>query len=165
MAIALKLREYLDDRAISYEVLAHRRTTTSSSTAEASHISSDSLAKAVLLKGNGSYLLAVVPASCVVQIDKVSGLLDCSVGLATETDIQAVFADCEPGAVPPLGSAYGLETVIDERLERPADIYLEAGDHKSLIHLTQQQFNGLTWDAFRGQIAKPCHPASGNAQA
>lgn len=154
MAIALTLREYLDGRAIGYDVLTHRRTTNSTRTAHASHVAGDSLAKAVVLKGDEGYLLAVVPASCTVRIDDVCDLLERPVSLATEDDIRTLFADCEFGAVPALGSAYGLETIIDERLERPGDIYFEAGDHQTLIHLTQQQFTGLTWNAYRGQISK-----------
>jgi Ala-tRNA(Pro) deacylase len=154
MAIAMTLRQYLDGRAVSYDVLAHRPTATSARTAEASHVSGDCLAKAVLLKGESGYLLAVVPASCQVEIDAVAALLDRRVELATEGDIQLLFADCDRGAIPPLGSAYGVETVIDERLERPDQIYFEGGDHESLVHLTQQQFNGLTWDAYHGQIAR-----------
>jgi Ala-tRNA(Pro) deacylase len=154
MAIAMTLRDYLDERAISYDLLAHRHTSSSAHTAEASHIPGDCLAKGVLLKGDSGYVLAVVPATCRVRLNEVASILDRNFGLADESEIGQLFADCELGALPPLGSAYGLTTVIDERLERPGDIYLEAGDHLNLVHLSQRQFGDLTWDAWHGRIGE-----------
>jgi Ala-tRNA(Pro) deacylase len=50
--------------------------------------------------------------------------------------------DCETGAVLPLGAGYALECiVVDENLEGERDAYLEGGDHRTLIHLTGQQFH------------------------
>lgn len=154
MAIALTLREYLDDRCVAYDVLTHRRTSTSARTAAASHIPIDQLAKAVLLKGDAGYLLAVVPASCRVQLDEVASLLDRTYGLASESEAEKLFGDCETGALPPIGTAYGITTVIDDGLGQPEDIYLEAGDHRSLVHLTRRQFEELTWDAYYGHISE-----------
>jgi Ala-tRNA(Pro) deacylase len=73
--------------------------------------------------------------------------------MATEGEIEALFADCETGAVPPVGSAYGLKTVIDESLDGLSDVYIEGGDHESLIHMTKQQFGSLMEEAARGRIA------------
>ena len=154
MAIAVTLREYLDTRAINYDVLKHQPTHTASHTAETSHVPGDRLAKAVVLKGAAGFLVAVVPASYYVRLDEVSELLERTLDFATEDEFQPLFADCERGAIPALASAYGLETVIDERMDQPQDIYLEAGDHQSLIHLSQQEFRELTWDAFHGRFAK-----------
>ena len=51
-------------------------------------------------------------------------------------------SDCETGAVLPLGAGYALECiVVDENLEGERDAYLEGGDHRTLIHLTGQQFH------------------------
>ena len=33
--------------------------------------------------------------------------------------------DCEPGAVPPLGAAYGLDVVVDDSLTDHSDVYFE----------------------------------------
>jgi Ala-tRNA(Pro) deacylase len=152
MAIAQTLQRYLDGR-VTYDIVSHEPTATSARTAEASHISGTSLAKGVLLKGNGSYLLAVIPASRRVQLDEVAKLVNQPVSMATEDEIGALFADCDRGAVPSIGSAYGVQTVIDESLGDAPEIYVEGGDHRSLIHLTQQQFGTLMGDARHGRIA------------
>jgi Ala-tRNA(Pro) deacylase len=153
MAIAITIKEFLDGRGVEYDVLRHAPTPTASRAAQASHVPGDSLAKAVVLRRGGDFMLAVVPASCRVNLDRVEELMDERVALATEDEIEGLFRDCDRGAVPPLGSAYGLECIIDELLEKTRDIYFEAGDHASLVHLTQAQFNDLTWDAYHGRIA------------
>ncbi len=152
MTISLTLQRYLDGKSISYDVLTHQRTSTSARSAEAGHIPGASLAKGVLLRGDRDYLLAVVPASSRVQLDEVGKLLNQTVSMATEDEIEALFADCDTGAIPPVGTAYGLKTVIDDSLDGSPDIYIEGGDHESLIHLTQQQFGSLMEEAVHGRI-------------
>lgn len=156
MAIAISLREYLDDRAINYDVLTHRHTTSAAHTAEASRIPGDCLAKGVLLRSEAGYLVAVVPSTCRVRLSEVASLFDRNFELASEDEMAVLFKDCELGALPPLGSAYGVSMVVDDRLETPEDIYLEAGDHVSLVHLTRRQFDDLTWDAWHWHIGEHC---------
>lgn len=42
--------------------------------------------------------------------------------LVAEDEFSRLFADCEPGAIPPLGSAYGIETCMDEALTKLANV-------------------------------------------
>ncbi|HDL85873.1 MAG TPA: YbaK/EbsC family protein, partial [Candidatus Acetothermia bacterium] len=65
------------------------------------------------------------------------------VALATEEEISALFPDCDTGAIPPVGAAYGLKTVVDESLEGHEDVYFEGGDHRSLVHLSGAEFHQL----------------------
>lgn len=143
MGIALTLKQYLDDSGIEYDVTTHKKTSTSSSTAEACHISGDSLAKGVVVKRDKGYLLVVVPASRQVELEKLGRWLRQQVELATEDEISELFCDCEKGAIPPVGAPYGLRAVVDETLEGRNDIYFEGGDHRTLVHLTGDQFQCL----------------------
>jgi Ala-tRNA(Pro) deacylase len=144
MGIALTLKQYLDDQHISYEVMTHARTSSSSSTAEAGHVSGHDFAKAVVLKRDGGYIMVVVPATRHVALSEVSHRLNEPVGLATEEEIDRLFPDCETGAIPPIASAYGLTAMVDECLESRTDIYCEAGDHQSLLHMSGDEFRRLT---------------------
>ncbi|MGA7451580.1 MAG: YbaK/EbsC family protein [Rhodoplanes sp.] len=58
-----------------------------------------------------------------------------------------MFPDCAHGAVPPIGECYGLDTVIDDAIDEQDEVYLEAGDHTTLVHITHAQFAKLTADA------------------
>lgn len=143
MAIAITIQEFLDDRCLPYDLLTHDRTLTSSATAHASAISEDNMAKGVLIRRKDGYLLAIVPASSHIELDKLGAWLNQPIGLATEEEVAAVFSDCEPGAVPPVAAAYGLNAVMDDSLEGFQDVYFEGGDHRTLIHLSGSTFHRL----------------------
>lgn len=154
MTISRTLQDYLEDQNIEYDVLTHQPTSTSSRTAEVSHVSGGCLAKGVVLSREGGFTLAVVPASSHVQLDAIHRFLEGPVSIASEDEIGELFPDCEVGAIPPLGAPYGLDVIVDDSLEQRSDVYLEAGDHKSLIHLTGSQFQNLHAYVPHGRIAE-----------
>ena len=152
MATALTLAQYLDRNGIVYDALPHAPTMSSLRTAKASHIPASELAKAVVLKKNGGYLLAVLPASQHLEWEALGNRFNQNVTLATEDEIAWLFPDCAPGAVPPFGDAYGIETVVDDSIAEQADIYLEGGDHATLIHLAGPAFCKLMAHAQHGRF-------------
>ena len=143
MGIAITLQQYLSDHGVSYDSLVHERTGTSIRSAQASQVPGDRLAKAVVLRRRDGYILAVLPASRQVRLDEIGGWLKQPVGLATEDEFAPLFPDCEPGAVPPVAAAYGLRSLVDESLEAQPDVYFEAGDHRTLIHVSSAEFHKL----------------------
>lgn len=152
MTIAATLQRYLADRNIEYDVVTHRPTASSSQTAQASHVPGDFLAKAVVVKDDNGFMVAVLPASHHIQLRALSHLLDRPVGLASEQEASALFTDCELGAFPAIGSAYGLDVIVEDSLAEPSDIYVEGGDHASLVHLTAAQFRRLMENARYGKF-------------
>ena len=143
MAIAITLQQYLSAQGLAYDCLEHKRTGCSTRSAEASHVPPDSIAKAVVLKRKDGYILAIVPASRQVKLDDVGAWLRQPVGLAAEDEIVSLFPDCDPGAVPPVAAAYGLRSLVDESLEAQKDIYFEGGDHRTLVHVSGEEFHKL----------------------
>jgi Ala-tRNA(Pro) deacylase len=122
-------------------------------TAEASHVPGDCLAKAVVVKQGGGYLLAVLPASRQLRLDDLEGLLHRELELATEEEIGGLFGDCARGAVPPIGAAYGVSTVIDDSVAGQPEIYFEGGDHATLVHMSARELARLTEGAPHGQFS------------
>ncbi len=158
MAIAISLKDYLDEHGIEYNLVRHDPTKCSSRTAQASHVSGHDLAKGVVVKGKKSYLIAIVPASKRLRMRKMERWLKQPVCLAAEDEIQKLFSDCENGAVPPIGAAYGLKSVMDEELRGHDDIYFEAGDHTTLIHVSGSQFDNLMQKIPRENIGRSMEP-------
>jgi Ala-tRNA(Pro) deacylase len=143
MTIATTVQTLLNDRQIPYEVIAHPRTESSAETAAAAHVPDDHIAKGVVLKDGQGYLLVVIPASRWVELGRVREELNRSVEVAPETEAEQLFPDCQPGAVPPLGFAYGLTTLLDEALTTLAKVFFEAGDHEHLVAVTGEHFQTL----------------------
>ena len=153
MAIAISLGQFLDAHHVPYDVLLHERTMTARSTARVCEIEAGQLAKAVLMRDRQGYVMAVLPASCRLDKAQLWRLLHRPMEFAEEAELQILFRDCDLGAIPALGPAYGIETIVDERLDRAAEVWLEAGDHESLVHLSGERFRELTAGARRGSFA------------
>lgn len=143
MGIAMTLKDYLSRNGVEYQVLVHPRTGSSPETARVAHVPGDRLAKTVVLEDENGYLVAVVPSTYRVRLGELSRQLQRHLRLASEQEFASLFKDCDLGAIPPIGQAYGLSTVIEEDLVRKPDIYFEAGDHEELIHVTGEQFMRL----------------------
>jgi Ala-tRNA(Pro) deacylase len=153
MGIALTLQEYLDDNHVPYDVMLHKRTHCAFDTARATHVPGERLAKAVVLTREGGFVVAVVPATARVRVDVIERMLQCRVYLASEEEISELFPDCDLGAVPPFPEAYAVEAFVDESFDKQPDIYLEGGDHRSLVHMTGDAFRSIMKDVKRARIA------------
>jgi Ala-tRNA(Pro) deacylase len=154
MAVAITLQEYLNRWGVDYEVVRHPHTDSSLKTAEAAHVPGDKLAKCVVTEDYQGYLMVVLPASHQVEFDLLDEKLDRRLELATEQELADIFTDCEIGAIPPLGEAYGIDVALDESLKDCEDIYFEAGDHAELIHLQGNDFRDLMAGAETGQFSR-----------
>ena len=143
MAVAETVQRYLVQHSIDYDLMPHPHTGSSHETAEAAHVRDDHIAKAVVVKDADGYAMVVVPASNWVEMKHLRTELNRDFHLATEEELASLFGDCETGAVPPLGPAYGIETFLDESLYSLANVYFEAGDHEELIHTRGEDFQAL----------------------
>jgi Ala-tRNA(Pro) deacylase len=155
MTISPRLQEYLTSEGVPFDLVAHSRTATSSQTAHAAHVSGGALAKCVVVHHELGYVLAVVPSTHRVELGALQGLLNTRLGLATEEQIAELFGDCDIGAVPPVGAAYGMPAVVDESIGRAPDVYFEGGDHKTLVHVTGDAFRALMKGAPQARISRP----------
>ena len=143
MAVAETVQHYLEQHSVEYDLLLHPHTGSSHGTAEAAHLREDHIAKAVIVKDNAGYAMVVVPASNWVDIEHLRKEFNRDFHLATEDVLATLFNDCEAGAIPPLGPAYGIETFLDQALTSLANVYFEAGDHEQLVHTTGDDFRTL----------------------
>lgn len=150
MTIAATVERYLVENKMQYDLVLHPHTGSSHETAEAAHVAEDHIAKAVVIGDGTGFLIVVVPAANWLNLEAVRKELGRNLRLATEDEVVGLFSDCDPGAVPPLGPAYGIDTLLDETLASLADVYIEAGDHEQLIHLRGEQFQTLLRGARRG---------------
>jgi Ala-tRNA(Pro) deacylase len=152
MTVSPTLQKYLD-QGVSYDLIAHAPTTSSTRTAEACHISGEALAKGVVLRRDGGYMMAVLPASRHLHLSALKNQLGHKVDLASEDEIERLFEDCERGAIPALGQCYGLDVIVDDSIDPRRDIYLEGGDHATLIRMDGEEFARLTAKAWRGHFS------------
>ena len=154
MAIARTLINYLEDRGIDYQLIEHAHTPTAVATAHAAHLPVHQIAKAVVLRDDAGYVISVLPATHQLELDWVNEELDRKLEMACEDEFKKLFSDCETGAVPALGEAYGLKVIWDDELAYTSDVYIEAGDHTHLIWLERRDFRKLMKDLPHTIISK-----------
>ncbi|MBW8831909.1 MAG: YbaK/EbsC family protein [Burkholderiales bacterium] len=144
MSIPSHLSSYLDQRGARYEVRLHEHSRSSAETARTAHIPPSQLAKSVILEDDSGCVMAVIPSDKNVVVNEFAHMLGRHhLKLADEARIAALFDDCHRGAIPPIGMAWGIQTVVDDDLEANEVVFMEAGDHERLLQMSREQFHEL----------------------
>lgn len=143
MSMSETLKAYLSQHDIDYDLVPHPKSYSSKEAARQAHVPDDHVAKAVVVKDGQGYAMVVIPGSYWLKLQALKDESGRDFELAGESDVDRLFSDCQPGAIPPVGPAYGLDAFLDERLTTLANVYFEAGDHENLVHLQGDVFNRL----------------------
>ena len=159
-----RLEELLGVRGIRYELVPHLEAFTAQEEAANAHVSGWSWAKTIVVKDPVGLALAVLPACCTADLDRLKGLIGRGeIRLASVEEILAGFPGCALGATPPFGRLFGIPTVVDESLVEQRDIVLPSGDHRTAIRMRATDYVTLA-EARSGHFAVheseefPVHP-------
>ena len=139
-----RLKEFLDTNNVKYITVSHSRAFTAQETATSAHIVRKELAKTVMVKIDGKMAMAVLPASCNVDLELLKNVTNSStIELADEKEFQDLFPDCEVGAMPPFGNLYQMEVFAAESLSEDEEFAFNAGTHRELIKMSYKDFERL----------------------
>jgi Ala-tRNA(Pro) deacylase len=144
MPILTKLKEFLDANRVPYQVRSHQTAFTAQEVAAAEHVPGREMAKVVMLRERGEYVMAVLPAPYQVDLDrlrKATGRK--ALHLATEAEFAGLFPTCAPGAMPPFGNLYAIPVWVDVTLTRDEEIVFNAGNHEQTVHMKYADFARL----------------------
>lgn len=155
MAISKTLQNYLKQHDVKYKLLSHPHSESSIESAQKAHVPGDALAKGVLVREDGAYLLVVIPSDYHVDLELLHKLVGKPVNLAEEAELNDLLPDCELGAIPAIGHIYGIKTLWDPNtsLGKEEQVYFEAGDHQHLVRVNGKQFHELMAAADRGEFS------------
>ena len=161
MSIAPKLEAFLHQNQVDFEVVSHPYSDGALNTAHVACVPVKNMAKAVVLKDDDGYLMAIVPSMNKLMLRWLNTRLSRRLQLVTEPTLEELFPDCEIGAVPAMGIAYGMKTCWDDELNAVHDLYFQGGNHRELVHLHREQFKKL----LQGQphAAISCDPDEADA--
>ncbi|MFH1778798.1 MAG: YbaK/EbsC family protein [Candidatus Omnitrophota bacterium] len=144
MAIAEKLKKYLDENKVKYQALKHPVAYTAQEIAAAQHVPGKQVVKSVLVKADDKYVLAVLPAIHLIDTNKLKSVIKCkTLKIATEDEIAKLIPDYEVGAMPPFGTLYGLDVYADEMLKEDVEIVFNAGTHTDTVKIKYADFEKL----------------------
>lgn len=145
MAIPQRISDYLNSQKVAHEFLSHAQAFTGQEVAHTLHVSGKRLAKAVVLEADGRLAMAVIPASNRVNLQDLKATLEVrNLRLLSESEIAALFPDCEVGAIPPFGNLYGMDVWVDGSLTQSEELVLCAGTHIDCVRLKYADYATLT---------------------
>ena len=142
----MNVQEFLNGRKVKYKAIAHRDIYDAQRLAQELHTPGREVAKTVLLRADHAYayVVAVLPATKTIDFKKVSAALGGSeIELATELEIKEHCPDCEIGTLPPFGSQYGMQTLVEESLAKDEEIVFEGNSHHEAIRMRYDDFHQI----------------------
>jgi Ala-tRNA(Pro) deacylase len=158
-----RLEEMLRAHEAVYERPQHCGAVTAQELAAATGVSGWSVAKVVVIKERDGYVMAALPASCVLDLDRIKGFIGHGdVRLATVEEIERVTEGLPAGAIPPFGGLYGLRTFVDLILANQPEITMPAGDLASSLRMRGSEYLRLA-QARLGDFAAPEATAAASA--
>ena len=136
--------EYLQSCHIPFRAFLHQPEPSATRRARSVHVPGRRVAKAVLVKAGGGYVLAVLPATHRIDFARLAIVLKVpEARLAGEDEVGRVFSDCERGALPPFGSLYQVPTLVDESLAEDEQIVFESQSHEEAIRMAYRDYEAL----------------------
>ena len=141
--ISPRLASLLDDGRVPYRSLAHSADMTSQATAQHTHTPGREFAKTVVVRVDGRFAMAVLPAHRRVDLEKLRKWLNArEARLATEEEMARLFPDCEVGAEPPFGNLYQLPVYVSPLLSQER-ITFHGGSHEEAVQMNYSDFAAL----------------------
>ena len=142
----MRLDEFLIDHQVPFKRLHHAPAYTANHVAQLLQVPGREMAKTVLVRTSEGYVLTVLPATHRIDLERLrEDLQEVDVDLASEAEMERIFSDCERGAMPPFGSLYHVQTLVEESLAEDEEIVFEGQDHEQAIRM-----------AFRDYVAVEC---------
>lgn len=144
MAVTETVQEFLRQANVAYSVFPHAPAYTAQEEAAVTHISGRDWAKPVVFFADGEPIQAVVPADLVVDLEQLLLLTGAErLRLATEAELEALYPDCEPGAMPPLGPLYNQPVFVDIALASEPQVVFNGGTHGDAVCMRYDDFAAL----------------------
>ncbi len=157
-----RLKALFEKEHLSYRLIPHSEVFTAPELAASIHVTGRQVAKVVMVRADGRYVMAVLPSHRQLDLDRFGEVIGAHhVSLAKEWEMEELCPDCEVGAMPPFGNLYGLPVYLDESLVKEPEIFFQAGSHHEVIEMRYQDFERLVHPKVDHFALEPLKTASG----
>jgi len=155
MYIPQRIKAYLDLLDVSYVVTLQEETGPLEDAIRSGHIDAAHLARAVILQDDMGTVMAVIPAGREIDFDALRAEMSRDLRPAPGSITDLMFPECRPGAIPPLGSPYGVDAVLDQSLADLDEVLFEPGNHDCFVRVSGKAFQLLHAASWRGDFSRP----------
>jgi len=135
-----RVEDLLLRRGAAYDVLRHEPVYTSQAAAAVRGAPLASGAKALICKGDDTFVMFVMPADLKLASKSVRQWRGWRKLRFADRDEVLRLTALEPGSIPPFGSLFGLPTLCDHRLSLNKTINFNAGDHCISVSMSYEDY-------------------------
>ena len=150
MAISKKILKYLEDKKYKFTEISHKTTFTAWDTAQTEKIEPKSVAKALVMKADQDYLLALIPGNRNLDKPKLLKIINAlrkkqgfkaykKLDLAKEVWMKKSLPG-KVGATPPFRGLLKLDIYADNLLLKNKKIYAGSGEYTESILLNTGEY-------------------------
>jgi Ala-tRNA(Pro) deacylase len=140
-----KIKQYLDQNNVPYQVILHEEVYTAQELAQALHLPGKDLVKVIIIKADNRYCMAVLSSVRKIDLSVLQSQLHAAtLTIATEQELKVLFPETEIGAMPPFGHLSSMEVWVDSDLTTDEFITFNAGTHYEAIRMHYTDFERLT---------------------
>mgnify|MGYP001547007687 FL=1 len=131
------LMTWLESAGVDYELHEHDRSLTALATARAEGVDPHTFEKVVWVRSaDDGDALVVLDANDHLDLGKAKDVLRSGkVKLVPEEELAKLAPDCDPGAMPAVGSLFGLPTYADLHVSDSAEVSFNAGSHTVAVRV------------------------------
>lgn len=144
--------KYLDKNKIKYEKLLHKTVFTAYDLAQTLKQELKKVAKTLLVKADGKYIIVVLPAHYRLDLAKVKKALKAKKIELVSEKIMLKVLKIKPGKMTAFGKLHKLETWVDKNLLKTEKAIMQAGSFTESLRLKVKDFVKLE-EAKLGQLA------------
>ena len=153
MPIAVKLGQFLSRQNIFVREIHHERVNSLMSAVNQTRVPAEVTLKSELLIDVKGAVMAVLPLPASLDIDAVNQVMGRNFQALTLAQSDRLYTDCESGAHPPVGAAYGIPVIVDESLLEQDLFYIQSGCNTTLLQMDGRAFRSSIAGAVKGEIA------------
>lgn len=136
-----RLKQYLTDNHVYFEVQEHRQTYTIQEVAASLHEKGEHVAKVFIASADGKPAMLVLPAPLMADLERTKKLLGAQeVRRTREFEFAQLFSDCDVGAMPPFGNLYHVPVYLEKQLLEQPSIVFQAGTHHTTMKIAMSDY-------------------------
>lgn len=138
-----KLKKFLDQNKVKYELLEHKKVYTAFNEAETQHINLKEVAKTVLVKVDKGWVMTILQANKYVDFKAVQKALKAKkVSMAKESEITK-YLKTKIGLLHPFGNLYKIPILLDKALAKTKKMIASAGSYTESLQVSLKDFEKL----------------------
>jgi Ala-tRNA(Pro) deacylase len=139
-----RLKQYLTENHVYFEVQEHSQVYTIQEVAASLHEKGEYVAKVFIAWADGQLIMLVLPAPAQVDLDRVAKLIKAKEARrAREFEFAQLFADCDVGAMPPFGNLYQVPVYIDRSMVEEPYLVFQAGTHHTTMKIALSDYQRM----------------------